>query len=89
MLGWDVWICAPSGGQYYQQSCTERLVVDSIPDVAPSSAFYSYVYDQTTHTYLYPTVLSTTGLFPKPDAFESVVYNDMTNVSGSLSISDH
>lgn len=80
VLGYDVWICAPEGGQYYQQSCTERLVIDAHPGVFASSAYYSYVFDTASHTYLFPTVLATTGAFPKPGAFASVAYNDRTNV---------
>jgi hypothetical protein len=52
--------------------------------VPPSTVYYSYIYDQATHTYFQPTVLPTTGLFPKPKAFERIQYNDRTDVPPSF-----
>jgi len=79
VIGAYYYMCGPVPSNTSHATSTQHLVIGE------NAIFYSTLFDLTSYSFDFPTVLSTTGSFPKPASFRSLAYQSRMN--GQVSVS--
>lgn len=79
VLGTYYYMCGPVPSNTSHATSTQHLIIGE------NAIFYSTLFDLATYSFDFPTVLSTTGRFPKPASFRSLVYQSGMNTQVRLS----